>query len=163
MLSSHPCNRHVVTCLRQSRLLRATTCIGILAVTYWGRARRGAYSDLTPLPLQVYASYEHVRDVGSGATGAGLPARARPLTATEAEAGAVGGVPLTEPAMRQGLAWALAVRAVTSEQVVEAEARIKAATRATDLKEIHVALQVGGGGKGLEERSGVLCFYPSRS
>eukprot|EP00198_Chlamydomonas_reinhardtii_P006088 XP_001695424.1 predicted protein [Chlamydomonas reinhardtii] len=104
--------------------------------------------------MQVYASYEHVRDVGSGATGAGLPARARPLTATEAEAGAVGGVPLTEPAMRQGLAWALAVRAVTSEQVVEAEARIKAATRATDLKEIHVALQ-------LHSRSARLVYLPA--
>ncbi|KAG2430256.1 hypothetical protein HXX76_010354 [Chlamydomonas incerta] len=104
--------------------------------------------------MQVYASYQHVREVGSGAAGAGLPGRARPLSQAEAEAGAVGGVALTEPAMRQGLAWALAVRALTSEQVVEAEARIKAATGATDLKEVHVALQ-------LHSRSARLVFLPA--
>ncbi|KAG2447707.1 hypothetical protein HYH02_007167 [Chlamydomonas schloesseri] len=105
-------------------------------------------------PMQVYASYQHVREVGNGAAGAGLPGRARPLTAAEAAAGEVGGVALTQPAMRQGLAWALAVRALTQAQVVEAEARTKAATGATDLKEVHVALQ-------LHRRSARLVYLPA--
>ncbi|PNH10249.1 Chaperone protein DnaJ [Tetrabaena socialis] len=91
--------------------------------------------------MQVYASYAHVRDVGGGAAGAGLPLRARPLRAAEAEAGAVGGVRLHGATMRQGLAWQLAVRALVHQQRAAAEPAVKAQTKATDVKDLHVALQ----------------------
>ncbi|GFR51013.1 hypothetical protein Agub_g13340 [Astrephomene gubernaculifera] len=104
--------------------------------------------------LQVYAAYSHLRDVGAGATGAGLPARARPLSAAEAAAGAVGGVELAGAAMRQGLAWQLAVRGLTQQQLGEAEVAVRGATRATDLKDVHVSLR-------FHSRSCRLVFLPA--
>ncbi|KXZ44873.1 hypothetical protein GPECTOR_61g826 [Gonium pectorale] len=104
--------------------------------------------------MQVYGSYRHVRDVGGAAAGHGLPGRARPLTAAEAEAGSVGGVALGGAAMRQGLAWALAVRGLTQQQVAAAEVAVRAETKATDLRDVHVTLQV-------HSRSVRLVFLPA--
>jgi hypothetical protein len=95
--------------------------------------------------MQVYGSYKLVRDVCGGAAGAGLPVRTRALTRAEAEAGTVGGVALHPADMRQGVAWALAVRALTHQQLKAAEEGLRAATRATDLRDVRVSLQVGEG------------------
>ncbi len=103
------------------------------------------------LAVQIYASYKHTRDVGGGAAGPGLPGRARPLRPEEAVAGAVGGVGLQLGAggvggglMRQGVAWALAARAVAAREVAAAAAAVKADTRASDVKDVHITLQVRG-------------------
>ncbi len=42
----------------------------------------------------------------------------------------------------QGVAWALAARALTRSLVGQAEGAIREATKATDLSDVHAALQV---------------------
>ncbi|KAG2492363.1 hypothetical protein HYH03_009311 [Edaphochlamys debaryana] len=101
-----------------------------------------AAADFDDVTMQVYGAYNHVRDVGGAAAGQGLPGRARALTAAEAEAGAVGGASLEALGMRQGVAWALAVRALTRQQLAAAEVAVRRDTRANDVKELHVAMQM---------------------
>lgn len=98
--------------------------------------------------LQVYASYKYARELGEGATGQGLPSQARPLRMEEAERLEAGGVPLQPLAMRQGVAWQLACRQLLHHQHDAAGVAIKADTKAGDIKDLHVALQVAGSGLG---------------
>ncbi|GLI58995.1 hypothetical protein VaNZ11_000818 [Volvox africanus] len=102
----------------------------------------GAVASLDDPAMQVYASYKYVRDVGSGAGGRGLPRRCRAMTHAEAKAGSVGGVALHPADMRQGLAWQLAVRALTHKQLQAAEGALREATGSTDLRDVRVVLQV---------------------
>ncbi|GLC77062.1 hypothetical protein PLESTF_001879200 [Pleodorina starrii] len=103
---------------------------------------RAALAPAADPSMQVYAGYKYVRDVGGGAAGPGLPDRARPLSRSEAAAGLVGGVALQAADMRQGLAWTLALRALTHEQLRSAEGAVRGATKATDLRDLRVAMQV---------------------
>ncbi len=91
---------------------------------------------------QVYASYRLMRDLGQGATGTGLAERGRALSLEEGRQQRVGGVPLQAPTMKQGLAWQLACRQLMHSQQAQAEALVKADTRAADVKDVHVTLQV---------------------
>ncbi|GIL47669.1 hypothetical protein Vafri_4436 [Volvox africanus] len=102
----------------------------------------GAVASFDDPAMQVYASYKYVRDVGGGAGGPGLPLRCRAMTHAEARAGNVGGVALHPADMRQGLAWQLAVRALTHNQLQAAEGALREATRSTDLRDVRVALKV---------------------
>ncbi|GIL70093.1 hypothetical protein Vretifemale_933 [Volvox reticuliferus] len=102
----------------------------------------GAVAPFGDPAMQVYASYKYVRDVGSGAAGPGLPLRCRVMTQAEAKAGHVGGVALHPADMRQGVAWQLAVRALTHKQLQAAEEALRQTTGATDLRDVRVALQV---------------------